>query len=169
MDALETILSRRSIRKFSTKMIKDEDLTLLLRAGFAAPSAHNRQPWEFIVVKDESLLNDLAKHHPYAKMLPEAGCGIVVCGDNEKQKDIGFLVADCSAVIENILLAAHALHLGAVWCGLYPIPELIKMSKEILNLPNTIVPVGVIAVGHPVEIKPSRENYEEKRIHYNQW
>ncbi|QVK17431.1 nitroreductase family protein [Mycoplasmatota bacterium] len=91
MDALEAILTRRSIRKFTSQIIKDEDLSLLLRAGFAAPSAHNRQPFDFIVVKDEKILNDLASHHPYAKMLPQAGCGIVVCSDNEKQDEMRVL------------------------------------------------------------------------------
>lgn len=169
MDALEAILTRRSVRKFTNEKIKNEDISLLLKAGFAAPSAHNHQPWEFIVIKDEKLLDDFAKQHPYAKMLPEARCGIVVCGNSEKQNDIGYLVADCAAAIENILLAAHALNLGAVWCSLYPTPERVRISKELLNLPNTMIPVGVIAVGHPFEIKPPRENYDEKRIHYNQW
>lgn len=169
MDALEAILTRRSIRKFTHEIIKDTELSLLLRTGFAAPSAHNKQPWEFVVIKDDKLLNDFAKHHPYAKMLPEAGCGIVVCGNSEIQNDIGYLVADCAAAIENILLAAHALNLGAVWCGLYPTLERIRVSKEILNLPNTIIPVAVIAVGHKVETKQPRENYDEKKVHYNRW
>jgi len=169
MDALEVILSRRSIRIFNQAVIKDEDLKLILKAGFAAPSAHNRQPWHFVVIKDESVLNNMATQHPYAKMLPKAGCGIVVCGDSEKQKATGFIVEDCSAAIENMLLAAHALNLGAVWCGIYPVPELTKMVSELLDLPETIIPVGLIAVGEKAEEKLPRDNYDETKIHFNKW
>src|SRR5690554_4415591 len=118
MNVLDAIFSRRSIRKFTGEQVKEEDLKTILKAGFQAPSAHNYQPREYIVVKDKEILNKISEFHKYAKMLPNAGCGIVVCGDTSKQEEIGFLVEDCSASIQNMLLAAHGLGLGAVWCGL---------------------------------------------------
>lgn len=169
MDALEVILTRRSIRKFTGDVISDDDIKTLLRAGFAAPSAHNRQPWEFIVVKDKLKLDAIAKEHPYAKMLSNASCGIIVCGDNSVQTSLGFLIADCAAVTENILLAAHSKNLGAVWCGLYPERELTDMIKRLCHLSDDIVPVSLIAVGHKVVEKPAWNRYIDEKIHYDKW
>ncbi len=169
MDALKAILTRRSIRKFTGEIIKDEDLQLILKAGFAAPSAHNRQPWEFVVLKDKNNIEAFAKEHPYAKMLPQAGCGIIVCGNIDVQKEEGFLVEDCSAAIQNMLIAIHALGLGAVWCGIHPKTKLTKMTKKLLNLPDSIIPVGLIAVGYKNEIKEPKDDFDEKKIHYNKW
>ncbi len=169
MDAIDVILSRRSTRKFTGKLVNDENLTKILKAGFSAPSAHNRQPWEFIVLKDEIMINEFSSKHSYAKMLPQAKCAIVVCGDNENQKATGFLVADCAAAIENMLLAAHALNLGAVWCGIYPVPDLLDMTKKLLGLPETIIPIGLVAIGYKAEEKEPRNNFDPKKIHYNKW
>lgn len=138
MDVIQAIMTRRSIRKFTGEMINEEQLNTLLRAGCNAPSAHNYQPWHFVVVKNQEILSRIADKHPYAKMLPQAGCCIVVCGDDEKQQHKGFLVEDCSAAIQNILLAAHGIGLGAVWCGLYPVTELTGLVSECLGLPGNI-------------------------------
>ena len=169
MDLLNVIFSRRSIRKFTGEIISDSDLSLLLKAGFQAPSAHNTQPWEFIVLNDKDILEEITAKHPYGKMLPDAGCAILVCGNNLMQKTPGFLIADCSAAIQNILLAAHALNLGAVWCGIYPITALINNIRKLLNLPDNIIPVGVVAVGHKAEDKKPRDNYSLEKVHYNGW
>lgn len=169
MEALEAILTRRSIRKFKAEIISDEDLKLILKAGFASPSAHNRMPTEFIVLKDPEVLENIAQKHKYAKMLPSAGMGIVVCGDNEKQKETGFLVADCSAAIENMLICINALGLGAVWCGIYPKEDLVEMVQNELNIPKNIIPVGLIAVGVKDEEKPPRNIFDENRIHFDKW
>lgn len=169
MDALDAILTRRSIRKFTGEIISDEDIKTIIKAGFAAPSAHNNQSWEFIIVKDMDRLNEIASFHPYAKMLPNAGCGIIVCGDLKRQKEEGFLVSDASAAIENMLIAINGINLGAVWCGIYPVPNLIKMIREILNIPEYIVPVGLIAVGYKTVEKPSWNRYDEEKVHINKW
>lgn len=169
MDALETIFTRRSIRKYTGKIIKDEDLMTILKAASYAPSAHNRQPLEFIVVKDKDLLKIISQNHPYAKMLVEAGCGVIVCGDNKLQNSIGFLIQDCAAAIENMLLAAHCINLGAVWCGLYPIEELISMVKDNLNLPDNIVPIGLVVIGEKaIEVK-AVDRFDKSKIHYEKW
>lgn len=169
MDVIDAIITRRSIRKFTGKVVSDEQLNLLLRAGFQAPSAHNLQPWHFIVVKDKEKLDEITGSHPYAKMLPQAGCGIIVCGDVNREKREGFMVEDCSAAIQNILLAAHGKGLGAVWCGIYPDPDRMKPISRILNLPENIIPVGLIAVGYPAEEKTPKDRFDSSKIHYETW
>ena len=135
MDVLEAIFTRKSIRKYTGESITEEQLKIILRAGFAAPSAHNRQPWHFVVIRDRQTLEKIASSHPYAKMLPQAGCGIVVCGDSNKEEGSVFLAEDCSAAIQNMLLAAHGIGLGAVWCGLYPATERAEEVSGLLGLP----------------------------------
>jgi nitroreductase len=169
MDILEAIFTRRSVRSFTGEVIGEEDLKTVLKAGFAAPSAHNYQPWHFIVIKSTETLEKMAEFHTYGKMLPKAGCGIVVCGDKEKQSEIGFLVEDCSAAIENMLLAAHGLGYGAVWCGLYPMSQLVENTKKLLNLPDNMIPVGVMPIGHKKDDRKPIDKYDESKIHIDKW
>ncbi len=169
MDILEAIYTRRSIRKFTGQVINNDDLNKVLKAGFSAPSAHNIRPWHFIVVKDQEKLKEIAEIHPYAKMLPRAACGIIVCGDQKMQNKLGFLVEDCSAAIENMLLAAHGIGLGAVWCGLHPIPDREGPMVNLLNLPANIIPVGMVVVGYPAEDKRTIDRYEKNKIHIEEW
>ena len=169
MDIIEAIYTRRSIRKYTNDPVSDEDLKVILNAGFCAPSAHNKKPWHFIVVKEPSVLNSIAQFHPYAQMLPSAGCAIIVCGDKNCEGMAGFLIEDCSAAIQNILLASHGLGLGAVWCGLYPVPKLTKNITSLLNLPENIIPIGLVSVGHKAEDRTPSDRYDQTRIHYNKW
>ncbi|CCQ92806.1 putative NADH dehydrogenase/NAD(P)H nitroreductase [[Clostridium] ultunense Esp] len=169
MNVLEAIMTRRSIRKFTGEPISEEDLKTILKAGFQAPSAHNFQPREYVVVRDQEKIQKITEFHKYAKMLPKAGCGIIVCGDREKQPEIGFLVEDCSASIQNMLLAAHGLGLGAVWCGLYSVEKLTKAMAEVLELPEHIIPIGMVVVGVKDEEKDSVDRYDESKIHYDRW
>jgi nitroreductase len=169
MDILKAIMTRRSIRRFTGEVITDEQLDTLLRAGFQAPSAHNFQPWNFVVLRDKNLLQKISQFHKYAKMLPDAGCAIVVCGDEEKQPAKGFLVEDCSAAIQNILLASHGIGLGAVWCGLYDSSDLVSSMSEVLELPDNIIPIGMVVVGNRDEEKELSNNYDSNKIHYDKW
>lgn len=169
MDVLQAIFTRRSIRKFTGEQISDENMETLLKAGFSAPSAHNMQPWHFVVIKNPAILENIAEKHPYAKMLPQAGCCIVVCGNDEVQKTKGLQVEDCSAAIQNILLAAHGIGLGAVWCGLYPAPELTKIVSDAVKLPNNIEPIGMVVVGHKVEDREPADRFDKAKVHYDQW
>jgi nitroreductase len=169
MEVLEAIFTRRSVRNFTGQPISEEDLMTVVKAGFCAPSAHNKQPWHFVIVREKNALESISKMHPYAKMLPQAGCGIIVCGDKNKEGMTGFLIEDCSAATQNMLLAAHGLGLGAVWCGLYPVPQLTKPVAKFVNLPSEIVPVGMVVIGHKAEEKESINRYDDSKVHIEQW
>ena len=162
-------MTRRSIRHFTGELVSDEQIDTMLRAGFQAPSAHNFQPWEFIVVRDKEKIEKIKEFHKYAKMVEDAGTLIVVCGDNNKQENLGLLVSDTSAAIQNILLTAHGLGLGAVWCGIYDIHDYITNFSKILNLPENILPVGVVVVGNKIKDRSPQIRYDENKIHYDTW
>ena len=133
-----------------------------------APSADNRQPWCFVIIKDRKILNEIPKYHPYAQMLKEAPVAILVCCDSDLQ--LGELgVEDCSAATQNILLAAHAKGLGAVWLGISPAEPRVTLTKKLLNLPEHIIPISLISIGYPAEQKPRQDRYRADRVHYNQW
>ncbi|NHJ84031.1 MAG: nitroreductase family protein [Asgard group archaeon] len=169
MDVIEAINSRRSIRKFQNKLIPEEIVTKLLRAAMQAPSAGNNQPWHFVVITDRNILNKIPDFHPYSKMLLEAPLAILICGEYTAERFCGYWVQDCSAATENLLLAAHALGLGAVWLGIYPIQERVDGLNELLNLPRNIYPLSLIAIGYPDEEKKPENRYKEDKIHYNTW
>lgn len=166
---MDTIFKRRSIRQYTDENITSEQLELLLRAGMAAPSAHNKQPWEFIVVNERENLNYLADNHPYAKMLKKAPLCIIVCGNKEKQPLEGFYVQDCSAAIQNILLQAQDMGLGSVWIGLHPYEELMNLIRNKFNVPENVVPIAMISIGHPAEEKREITRYKEEMIHMNRY
>ena len=169
MEAMEVILGRRSIRKYSDKAVTDAELKRLLEAGMAAPSGHNRQPWHFVVVRDRATLLEIPKFHNYSKMLEQAALAIIVCGDSELDGGTGFWVQDCSAATQNILLAAKAIGLGAVWLGVYPNENLVKGVKGLLHMPEKIQPLCIISIGYPMEEKPPANRYIQDRIHAGSW
>ena len=169
MDLVDAIMTRRSIRKYTGKDISEDDLKAVLRAGFQAPSAMNREPREYIVVRDKDTIEKIVDFHQYTKMLPEAGCGIIVCGDKSKQEEIGFLVADCSASIQNMLLSAHGLELGAVWCGIYSVENLVSNMAETLELPDHIIPIGMVVLGEKSENKKQIDRYDKSKVHFDKW
>ena len=169
MDALEMIFKRRSIRKYTSESVADDTIKVLLDAGMHAPSAKNLQPWHFIVVDEREMLDKLAVAHPYAKMLKQATLAILVCGDKNIQEMDGYIIQDCSAVTQNIMLAAHACGLGSVWLGMYPREERMKDVGTLLSIPDHILPVSLISIGHPDEVKDSPDRYKEDRIHRNRF
>lgn len=169
MDTIEALLTRRSVRKFTGECISEDDLQTILRTGFYAPSATNRQPWHFVVIRDPDTLKKIPEFQPFSKMIVQAGCCMVVCGDKSSEILTGFLVEDCSAAMQNMLLAAHALGLGAVWCGLYPVPVFTKPISKLLGLPGNIIPVGMMAIGHKAENRMIQERYDPKKVHLEKW
>ena len=172
MDAMECILSRTSIRNFSDQVVEENILCKLLEAGMAAPSAVNMQPWMFVVIHKRELLDTLADKLPYAKMLKKAPVAIVVCGDLRKtldQREREYWVEDCSAAAENILLAAHALGLGAVWTAVHPVPNRINAVQNTLHMPEYLIPLNVMPLGYPVEGKAPKQKWDEGKIQWNSW
>jgi len=168
MEAMEAILTRRSIRKYTKQPVSDEVLKELLEAGMYAPSAGNQQPWCFVVINDRKIMNEIPKYHSSSQMLREAAVAILVCCDLDLQ--LGELdVQDCSAATQNILLAAHAKGLGAVWLGVYPAESVVMATKKLLNLPEHIIPISLISIGYPAEQKPQPDRYRADKVHYNRW
>jgi nitroreductase len=169
---LDMILSRHSIREYTGESIDDESLKTLVRAGMAAPSAVNVQPWSFIIIKDKKTLLNLREKLPYAKMLNTAAAAIVVCGVTDKDEVFAknHWMLDCSAATENILLAAHALSYGAVWTAVYPDTERVKTVCDECKIPSNVIPLCVIPIGIPLKInsKPI-DKFDEGNIHWNAW
>lgn len=169
MNTLDAILTRRSVRSFTSKPLSEEDVHDLLRAGMQAPSARNEQPWHFVLIDDPEILHAIPEFHPYSEMLLEAPLAILVCSDRALETGRASWLADCSAATQNILLAAHAKGLGAVWLGIFPDSTRVFGMQELLELPKDIRPVSLVAVGHPA-VQPEPVNrFKPERIHHNRW
>lgn len=168
---IENIMTRTSIRQFTDQPVSKDTLDLLVKAGMAAPTAMNKQPWAFIVITEKEILNALNEVKPYFN-LKTATAAIVVCGDLSKAGE-GFSqeywIQDCSAATENILLAAHAYGLGAVWCGVYPNPELLPAVKKVLEIPENVIPLDVITLGYPDEKPEPKDKFLKENVHYQKW
>jgi nitroreductase len=169
METLKAILTRRSIRKYINKNIPGEYYEIMLKAAMHAPSARNRQPWHFIIVNDRAILKRLAEVSPSWQMLAEAASAIVVCGDLNLEDSESFIIQDCSAATQNILLAAHELGLGSVWLGVHPREDRLLPLIDILCIPGDIVPVSMIALGKPDESREITDRYNVERIHQDSW
>ena len=166
---MDAILRRRSIRKYKQEPIPDDLIKKLLEAAMSAPSAQNQRPWHFIVITDKEILATLADVSPYSKMTKDAPVAILVCGDLEREIARGFWVQDCSAATENILIEVEEQHLGAVWLGVYPHKVRVEYIRNVLHIPEPIVPFALIPIGYPAEIKDTPSRYDESRVHYNHW
>ena len=169
---LGNLMTRTSIRSYRDRPVEDEKVEKLLRAAMAAPSAGNKQPWKFVVIKDKQTLKSLSEHFNTMKMAEHAPLAIVVCGDMEKTFPADgrdYWVEDTSAASENLLLAAHAMGLGAVWCGIYPMQERVAWLKQLLQLPENIVPLNVIPIGYPAEAPAPKDKWNPAHIHYETW
>jgi len=169
MDAIQAILTRRSIRRYTSAPVPSELVTALLRAGMQAPSAGNQQPWQFVVIADRATREAIPAFHPYADMLPEASVAILVCGDLRREHFRGYWVQDCSAAAQNILLAAHAAGLGAVWIGLYPQEERVAPMRKLLGLPEEVIPLALIPLGYPAEQPAPADRFDPSRVHRERW
>ena len=169
MDALEAIMTRRSVRGYTGAEVSDKDVEALLRAAMTAPSAGNQQPWHFVVIRRRSTMERIMGVHPYAAMLAEAPVCIAVLGDLSLERHEGYWVQDTSAATQNLLLAAHALGLGAVWLGVHPLADRQAGLREILGFPDGVRCLSLVAVGHPSEQPGSADRYQPGRIHRESW
>lgn len=171
-EGLQLILGRKSVRRYTGEKLTAAELRLLTRAGMAAPSARDKRPWYFIEISEEEVLLELAAGLPNARMLPEAGQAILVLGDLERAPlgaGSDYWVQDTSAATENILLAAEALGLGACWTALHPMEDRVAHARVTLELPEKVVPLCLIAVGHPQGPQMVKEKFDLTRIFANRW
>ncbi len=173
---MEGLLSRRSVRQYDeTKKVSKEDITKILKAAQYAPSAHNKQAWEFLVVEDKEILTGLRAIQPFTSFAKGASCMILVCADTDHafarpKEGWSYEDIDCSAATQNILLAAHALGLGACWCGCTPMTATMEKTKELFNLPANIKPFAFVTIGHQVvEAKQPKERFIEEKVHWHKW
>lgn len=167
---LDNIATRTSIRDYEARPVEKEKIEKMLRAAMAAPTAMNKQPWHFVVVDQRNVLDALAGANPYAKMLKKAPLAIVVCGNTDKMIEGGgrdFWIQDASAATENLLLAAHAMGLGAVWTGAYPSEERCISISKVLSLSDNLVPLNMIVVGYPAEQPQPKQKFKEENVSYN--
>lgn len=164
---MDAILTRRSIRKYTKEPVPTNIIKELLEAAMCAPSADNEQPWQFIVINDRRILDEIPNVHPYSNMLRQASVAILVCGDKTLSKGKDFWVQDCAAATENILIDVQEKSLGAVWLGIYPNEEVVKSIQKLLELPSNIIPFSLIPVGYPDEKKAQENRYNVSRVHYN--
>ena len=169
MEVKEAILRRRSIRKYTNKSVDEEMINQILEAGFYAPTARNTQSNEFIVIREHGVLNTLAEVHPYGKMLTTAAFAVVVCGSREREPLEQYLNTNGCAAMQNMLLTAHSLGLGAVWLGVYPREDRMNGIAGVLNIPENFMPVQMFAAGWPDEQKAHPERFREDAVHYDSW
>ncbi len=165
----ESIMSRTSVRSYTDKAISADTVEMLLRAGMAAPTARNSQPWHFVVIKDRTKMDEIAAKSHQEQMLKESQLFIVVCGDMNKTLEgegREYWIQDCSAATENILLAVNALGMGAVWTGIYPISERVALYNEMLQLPENLVPFCNIVIGYPAEQPTPKDKWKVENVTY---
>lgn len=169
--AIENIMTRTSIRQYKDQPVEQEKIDIMLKAAMAAPTAVNLQPWHFIVINDKNTLKLLSGQQPN-----NAPLMIAVCGDTNKTtmpdgkgKLPDFWVQDVSAATENLLLAAHAQSLGAVWTGVYPVMERVAEVANVLNCPENIIPLAVVRIGYPDESPEPKDKFKQENISYNKF
>lgn len=170
-DALTVIHNRKSVRHFTGKSVSRDDLVTIVKAGMAAPTAVNMQPWSFVIVTDRATLNALSQILPYAKMLDKAGAAIIVCAIPEKafQGSTEFAIIDSTCASENILLAAEALSLGALWTAVYPDKARTDAVRKQLVIPENIIPLNVIPVGYPTSEDKPKDKFKTENIRWEKW
>jgi len=169
MDAIEAILTRKSIRKYTSQPIPQEMEEILLKAAMQAPSSRNCQPWHFVVMTERAMLDAVPTFHPYARSMLSAPLAILVCGDDTlATRPQGWRV-DCAAAVENMLIAARALGLGAVWMAVDPDPQRLEGMRGLIPFPAQVTPFALVSFGYPAEDPPLKARYDPARVHYNGW
>ncbi len=171
-ETIKTIHQRKSVRHFTDKEVTKEQLEAIVRAGMAAPTAVNAQPWQFLVITDKELKSKYAEGNRQAEMINKCSALVVICGDMNLGNDISkvFWVQDVSAATENLLLAVESLGLGAVWTGVYPREERVKEVKERFGLPENVIPMCVVLVGYPEgDIDQPKDKWKPERLHWNKY
>ena len=170
LDAITALLTRRSIRRFTDEPVAREQVDTLLACAMAAPTGYNEQSWRFVVVRDAERREELSAASNWGGMARNAPVVVVVCGDAAAERHPGqYWVQEAAAALENMLIAAHALGLGAVWIGLHPRPERVAPVRLLLGLPPSVEPLGMIALGYPAETKAPSSRMDWNKVHYESW
>lgn len=163
---LETIFNRKSVRSYTDQPVDMDQLMMLVRAGMAAPTGMNRQPWDFFIVQDKEAMKALSEKLPYARMLKEAQAAIVVIGNPEKSV---YWYLDCSAAAQNILLAAESMGLGAVWTAGYPYEDRMDMIANAVGIPKPYRPLCLIPIGYPKGEHKPKDKWDPSKVHIHKW
>lgn len=169
MDTIQAIRTRRTVRSYLPQPISKETLETLLMAAFQTPSAFDERPWHFLVVDQPERLTNLADEMEHCDMLREAQAGFLICIDPSLEKVPGFAIQDCSACGENVLLAAHAMGIGACWIGLHPVEERERALHKVCRIPESLIPFALISLGYPNEDLPAIDRTDPTRVHWNEW
>ncbi len=173
-EVLECIMTRASVRKYKPETVNDSVMTKVLKAGMAAPTAANQQAWHFVVITNQALKDSITDAFQWTKMVRDCAFAVVVCGDMSRlfegdREDGGFWTLDCSAASENMLLAAHALGLGGVWCGIYPEEDRMSRLSAILNLPPNLRPLNILSFGYPETTVAPKQKWDPEKVSYNRF
>ena len=172
---IEYIKNRKSVRVYTEQKVSKEDIHTILEAGMSGPTACNKRPWSFIVVEDKEMIGKMATcNGRFAEPLRRAPLGILICADLERDVEMapGFWAVDCSIAAQNMVLAAEALGLGSCWIGTWPAQSHVKNQQELFNLPDTIIPHSILAIGYQndtVSKNKVKKIYEEDRVHFEKW
>lgn len=168
---LANIFSRKSVRKYTDQLVSQDDLITIMKAGMAAPTAMDKRPWQFVAITDRGIMMDLRKELKWATGLDGSPAAIVVCGDLSKMDGApeDFWITDTCAATQNILLAIESMGLGGVWCSLYPGADRMEHARQVLNLPDHLMPMSIIPLGYPTGVEQPKEKFDASNIHWNQW
>lgn len=169
MEIIEALLTRRSIRKYKSTQIDEDKIEVVLKSAMYAPSAMNLQAWHFIVIDDTHILNETIKSIPHAELLNQTPAAVLVCGDSAIEKNESWMIQNCSAAIQNILVAAHGLGIGTCWIAIHGIDEVVEKVSKQFNLPGNVVPVSLISLGYPDETVSTEDRFNKEKVHFNKW
>lgn len=167
--SMDAIFNRTSVRKYKQESLKKEEIDLILKAAFSAPSARNSQPWQFIVAENKDTLKDLSQMTPYASFLKDAAMGIVVCADKSKNDSLDYCQQDLAAATENMLVEAKSLGIGSCWLGVYPNEDRYLALNQYFKLPKGIVPMWMISFGYPDQEEVVKDKFDSSKVHYEKY
>lgn len=169
MDGIETILTRRSIRKYDGQIVDEAVLDEVIACGMASPSGFEGRPWHFVKITDASLMNQLADAMEGCDMMRETSTGILVCGDTSQDKLPGIWIQDCAACTQNMLLAIHAKGLASVWMAMYMVEVRESACRRILGVPENLIPFALLPIGGAAETGSADPRKDKGRVHLNHW
>lgn len=169
MELIEALATRRSVRQFQDRPVPEEHIATIIAAAMTAPSAGNQQPWHFVVISDREKLNQIPSFHPHSAMVAQAPVAVLVCGDPQGAPWPDFWVQDCSAAVQNLLLAARDLGLGTVWAGVYPAEERMAGFRRLFAVPEQVYPFALVPVGWPKGPFSAVDRFKPERIHAETW